>query len=120
MHKRKKHPSTPLENDNSHDISSTQKSHYEQMGYKPYLSYKGKIKWLSYEQHIYERIKYAQNRRSHKIRKGHSYRRRRTSLPVRIFRAVIENWVLIIIFIIILLLLKQYNSIVYYISTLNI
>jgi hypothetical protein len=116
MHKRTKRASLPLESDGSHDIPNSQKKHYEMLGYKPYLSYKGKIKWLSFEQHIYEKIKYAHSKHSHVVKKGHRYGRRRSNIFVRLFRLIANNWLFILVFLLLIAFMYRYNAIISLVS----
>jgi hypothetical protein len=119
MHKRK-HASTPIEEDSSHNISDSQKKHYSNLGFKPYRSYSGKVKWLSFEQHVYEKIKYAHARHSHAIRKGHRYNYRKVNYYRLTTRFIKRNWFILLILFLFLLFLIFYQQIIAYLSDLII
>ncbi len=106
MKRKKRHASLPIESDESQDISESQKKHYTRLGYKPYLSYRGKVKWLSDEQHIYEKIKYAHKRHNYRTKRVHHGRHRKRSIYKNLIRTLKKHWlILLIVFAVILLLI---------------
>jgi len=119
MTKKSKHASTPIENVNDHDISESQKKHFSKFGYKPYLSYKGKIKWLSFEQHVYEKIKFT-HKNKNLPSKVYKPKRHRKSRPLKtLIKFIYGNYVLIIILLILLAFLYSYNAIIAFISNIR-
>jgi hypothetical protein len=116
MHKRPKHASTPIDNENDHEISDSQKKHFTKLGYKPYLSYRGKVKWLSYEQHIYEKIKYTHKKRAFDTASTRPRGYRRQKWYKLIYRIIIHNWLLLMIVLFVIVFLMYYNSIISFIS----
>ena len=118
MTKKDKHASTLIENDAGHDISDSQKKHFSKLGYKPYMSYRGKIKWLNYEQQLYERIKYAKKNPLTRTRKYRPHKRRRVRRRSPMLRLFTDNWILIVIVIGILFFLLNYGAIVNFVTKL--
>lgn len=116
MRKRARHASTPIDNENDHEISSSQKQHFTKFGYKPYLSYRGKVKWLSYEQHIYEKIKYAQKHGIPKKRISRIGQHRKQKWYKYIYRNMLANWLLIGVIVVVILILLFYDPIISFLS----
>jgi len=112
MSKKPKHASKPIENADSLDIPDSQKEHYAKLGYKPYLSNGGKIKWLSYEQHVYEKIKYDNKKRLLSLRRFIPSGKSLFRAIRKLWRLSLRNWYLIVIIIIILLILIYYEAFV--------
>ena len=118
MPKRHKEASKPITKDEDIDISDSQKRHYAKMGYRPYLSNGGKIKWLSFEQHIYEKIKYAKRNSLFSIKRIHSKKTRPGKYLKSIIRLLIDNWFLLVIMTGIVLALIYINQILKFLSGL--
>lgn len=116
MRKRARHASTPIDNENDHEISDSQKQHFTRMGYKPYLSYRGKVKWLSYEQHIYEKIKYAQKHKLSKARISRVGQHRKQKWYKYLYRLIMRNWLLFSVVAFVVLLLLFYNPVISFLS----
>lgn len=112
MRRKPKRASTPIDTEQDSEISESQKRHYAQLGYKPYISHTGKIKWLSDDQHVYEQIKYAPQNKiklpTLKIRKKPSFSRT-TRLWIKI---LLDNWLFILILLGILFLLIKIDFII--------
>ncbi|MCD4829790.1 MAG: hypothetical protein K8R90_10220 [Candidatus Cloacimonetes bacterium] len=45
-----------LDPDEVHDLPNEQKEYMQKMGFKPYLSRSGRVKWIKPEQHGYKRL----------------------------------------------------------------
>jgi hypothetical protein len=116
MPKRHKQASKPIVKEDETDISESQKKHYARMGYRPYLSNGGKIKWLSFEQHIYEKIKYAKKNSLFTLRFIHTQKSRFVKYIHSIIRTILENWVLVLVIIIFTFALTFINQIISFIS----
>lgn len=97
MPKRPKHASTPIEDEGSVDVPDSQKEHYKKLGYKPYLSDGGKIKWLSYEQHVYEKIKYDSKKGLASLKKLRPSRQKLIRAFRRFTKAMLRNWFLLLL-----------------------
>ena len=119
MNRKSKHASTPIDNEDDHDISESQKKHFSRFGYKPYLSYKGKIKWLSYEQHVYEKIKFAQKKSNIPSKIYHPRKHRRGKFYKAFLKIIHNNFIFIIILFLILIFLLNYRIIITFLSELN-
>ena len=111
--KMKKKASQPIEPDNEIEISDSQKKHYAKLGYKPYLSNGGKVKWLSFEQHIYELIKYTGKSKGISLKRVHlrPTKTRKVKYYKLWIRVLQQNLVFILILIGIILLLLNLNDI---------
>jgi len=122
MPKRLKQASKPIETDAHHDISDSQKKHYEKLGYRPYLSHGGKIKWLSFEQHVYEKIKYADHRKLFSINKIHAAKSKtKTRKNYRTWlRFLQQNWILLLILLGVIFMLLNIGPILSYLSNIDI
>ena len=114
-----KKASQVIEQEETQDISESQLKHYAKLGYKPYLSHGGKIKWLSFEQHTYETIKY--NTRKRLVPKfGFRRNRPKSSRFYRIwFKRIAGSWILFIFLLIILALLLFIQPIMNYAASLK-
>jgi len=97
MSKKAKKASDPIENEESIDISDAQKEHYRQLGYKPYLSHNGKIKWLSFDQHTFEKVKYANRNKTISIEKIQNKRRKTTKQFRNLLKMIKHNWFLLLL-----------------------
>lgn len=116
MPRRLKQASKPIEREENIDISSSQKKHYEKLGYKPYLSHSGKIKWLSFEQHVYEKIKYADHKKLFSLNKIHSTKSKKRISYRNWFRALRQNWILLLILLGITYILLNIGPLLSYLS----
>jgi hypothetical protein len=116
MRKRARHASTPIYNENDHEISDSQKQHFTRMGYKPYLSYRGKVKWLSFEQHIYEKIKYAPKQRPSRTRTTILGKHRKQKWYRHLYRAFLNNWLLLSVLAFVIGILLFYDPILTFLS----
>jgi hypothetical protein len=119
MQKRPKHASTPIDNEEDHEISDSQKKHFKHLGYKPYLSYRGKIKWLSYEQHIYEKIKYAHKKSPLDSISTRPRGYRRLKWYKIFYRTIVNNWFLFLVLLFLLVFLMYYTAIISFISSIK-
>jgi hypothetical protein len=116
MAKKHKQASKPITNEEEAEVSDSQKKHYAKLGYKPYLSTGGKIKWLSYEQHIYEKIKYS--RKSSLLFKHFKHPRRRnlSKYGKSLFRILSDNWFIVLACLLIIISLIFIDKIISIIS----
>ena len=114
MPKRQKYNNIPLEPENMSNVSNSQLKHYSKLGYKPYLSHGGKIKWLSFEQHTYETIK---NTGKKNVFTFKSFKPKRYQ-PIRFTKILVKfiayNWIfLLIITGVVVALLNLQNIIIF-------
>ncbi len=119
MPRKAKQASIPIEFVDSKEISESQKKHYSKLGYKPYLSHGGKIKWLSFEQHAYEMIKYNNKKKLFSIKNIHVHGTKAARFYRDMLKSIIRNWLLIIILLGIAVLLLNLKPIMLVISNLN-
>lgn len=116
MRRKPKRASAPIDTELEAEISESQKRHYAKLGYKPYISHTGKIKWLSDDQHIYEQIKYTPQKKfklfkSKKKPKPNLIRNSRVWL-----RALADNWMFILILLGIIFLLVKIDDIINFLT----
>lgn len=120
MPRKSKQASKPIASEDSQEVSESQKKHYSKLGYKPYLSHSGKIKWLSFEQHTYEMIKY------NKPKSFFPSKRRRPKGPKVIklsrmwLRSLLSNWFLILVLLCIIYLIINLQPIMFYLANLHL
>jgi hypothetical protein len=115
-----KRASMVIEPEETQDISESQLKHYNNLGYKPYLSHGGKIKWLSIEQHTYETIKY--NNRKRLVPKIRFRPKRPNSARFyRIwFKRIASHWILLVLLLIIIALLLFLQPILNYAASIKL
>jgi hypothetical protein len=116
MPKRHKQASKPITENDDKEISESQKKHYSRMGYRPYLSNGGKIKWLNFEQHVYEKIKYAKKRSIFPFRRFPARKTRPHRYLRLVGKFVADNWVLLLVLFSVVLSLVYINQILFLIS----
>ncbi|MFO7659368.1 MAG: hypothetical protein R6V77_00475, partial [Candidatus Cloacimonadaceae bacterium] len=79
------------------DLPESQKEHYAKMGYKPYMANGGKIKWLSFDQHVYEIIRYDDRKRVAPLKNLRTSLKKQYRAVRKVFRAMLRNWFLIVL-----------------------
>lgn len=92
MPRKHKQASKPMYDNNLEKVSDSQNKHYSKMGYKPFISEGGKIKWQSFEQHAYEVIKYANRNRSNIISTIITGSNRTSRFIKSLYRTIRYNW----------------------------
>jgi len=118
MPKRPKHASKPIETEDEAEISASQRKHYEKLGYKPYLSHGGKIKWLSADQHVYELIKYSGTKKIQLFNRPAFKKPKLINYSKVWLKLFASNWLLLILFLIIVLILVNFEKIMDYLTVL--
>lgn len=118
MPRRKKQAGEPINLDEITDVSEAQKVTFTEMGYKPYITDSGKIKWLTDDQYLYKKIKHNATSglfHSHKLYKGP----RRLRTPFKVFyRVLMENWIITLLLFGVLVLLLYINPIITFLNKL--
>lgn len=110
MRKKSKHAGTLIEDWNSIDLPESQKEHYAKLGYKPYMAYGGKVKWLSFDQHVYEKIKYDDKKRIAPLKNLRPSLKKPLRKVRKALMEILRNWFLIVLAIIIFLIYR-YNEV---------
>lgn len=104
MRRKSKHAGTPIEDWDSIDLPESQKEHYAKLGYKPYMAYGGKIKWLSFDQHVYETIKYDDRKRKAPLKNLRPSLKKQFRVVRKVFRVFLRNWFLLVLVVMIILI----------------
>jgi hypothetical protein len=120
MSRKAKKVSQPIQNEESLDLSDSQKLHYANLGYKPYLSHSGKVKWLSDDQHAFEIIKYANRNKKLTLNKIHLQNRKTAKQFRGLLKILKHNWFLLLLLLIGIYILFHLTPIMTTLSNLNI
>jgi hypothetical protein len=112
MTKNNKHPDKLVEYESDVDISEAQKKHFSKLGYKPYMSNQGKIKWLTFEQQLYQRLKHVKKSPFPRKHKYLPQKRKRARRRFTLARMLLDNWVLVLIGFLILFIVTYYDKLV--------
>ncbi len=111
MRRKAKHAGKLIEDWSTIDLPDSQKEHYARLGYKPYLCSGGKVKWLSFDQHIYEKIKYDDRKKIAPFKNLRPSLQKQLRVAKRLFRAFLRNWFLLFLAALIVLIYFYYESI---------
>jgi hypothetical protein len=119
MQRKAKRASLPLDSVDVDNISESQKKHYSKLGYKPYLSHCGKIKWLSFEQHAYELIKYNEKKKKLSLKRLYSRSHHFTRTLNGLYKSIFRNWITIVLILLILVVLINIKMILTFVANFN-
>jgi hypothetical protein len=118
MPRRKKQAGEPVDPEMLCEVSEAQKQKFALMGYKPYQTESGKVKWLTDDQYLYKKIKHESP--NPKLGSGKMYRgnrRHRSSLKL-FLRIMWDNRFFVLVLIGLLILVLFINDILAFLDLL--